>query len=162
MKRKSMEEAECPVARALDLIGDWWTLLIVRDAFDGMRRFSDFQSSLGISRGILSARLKGLVDCGILEMVPPEDGGAHHDYLLTAKGAALFPILVGLRQWGETHCFEPGEPHSILVERTTGRRIGPLKLEDASGQPLEAAMTEVRKVAAAPVRTGRKRAAQNA
>ncbi|AKU95599.1 Transcriptional regulator, HxlR family [Labilithrix luteola] len=146
MKRKSMDGATCPVARSLDVIGDWWTLLIVRDAFDGMRRFGEFQRSLDISKGILSTRLKALVDAGIFALVAPEDGGAHHDYVLTEKGRALFPVVVGLRQWGEAHCFEPGESHSVLVEKKTGRAIRPLCLESASGQPLSDTDTEVRKV----------------
>lgn len=146
MKRKSMNGAECPVARALDVIGDWWTPLIVRDAFDGMRRFGEFQRSLGISKGILAARLKALTEAGILQATPPDDGGAHQDYILTPKGRALFPVVVSLRQWGEAHCFGPGEAHSVLVEKASGRLVGPLKLEGASGKPLDASATEVRKV----------------
>ena len=148
MKRKSMERAECPVARALDVIGDWWTLLIVRDAFDGIRRFSAFQRNLGISKGILAARLKALEEADILRPEEPEDGGAHSDYVLTAKGRGLFNVVVGLRQWGEAHCFEPGEEHSVLVEKDSGKPIEALVLRDAKGRPLDAASTVVRKVGA--------------
>lgn len=146
MKRKSMEGAECPVARALDVIGDWWSLLIVRDAFDGVRRFSEFQRSLGISKGILAARLKALEDAGIVEQVMPKDGGAHRDYVLTSKGRDLFLVVVSLRQWGETHCFAPSEAHSVLVERSTGQQVGPLRFDDSAGSALDASSTEVRKV----------------
>lgn len=146
MKRKSMDGAECPVARALDVIGDWWTLLIVRDAFDGIRRFSAFQRNLGISKGILAARLKALEEADILRPEAPEDGGAHSDYVLTEKGRGLFTVIVGLRQWGETHCFDPGEAHSVLVEKASGQPVGALVLRDSRGVPIDASSTEVRKV----------------
>lgn len=148
MKRRSMERAECPVARALDVIGDWWTLLIVRDAFDGIRRFSGFQRNLGISKGILAARLKALEEADILRPEEPEDGGAHSDYVLTEKGRRLFTVIVGLRQWGEAHCFEPGEAHSVLVEKASGHLVEPLILRNAEGHPVDASSTEVRKVGA--------------
>lgn len=146
MKRKSVGDAECPVARALDVIGDWWTLLIVRDAFDGVRRFSEFQRSLGISKGILAARLKALEEAGIVEQAPLEDGSAHSEYILTSRGRDLFLIVVSLRQWGEAHCFDPGEAHSVLVERSTGQQVEPLRLEDSAGSALDVDSTEVRKV----------------
>lgn len=76
MKRKSLEDAQCPVARTLDVIGDWWSLLIVRDAFDGVRRFSEFQKGLGMAKNILSTRLRTLVAHGVLETVPASDGSA--------------------------------------------------------------------------------------
>lgn len=148
MKRKSMEGAECPVARALDVIGDWWTLLIVRDAFDGISRFGAFQRSLGISKGILAARLKALEEADVLRPVEPEDGGGHYDYVLTTKGRDLFTVIVGLRQWGEAHCFKTGEAHSVLVEKASGHPVEPLILRDAEGRPLDLSSTEVRKVGA--------------
>jgi DNA-binding HxlR family transcriptional regulator len=90
--------------RCVDLIGDRWSLLIVRDAFDGMRRFGDFQRSLGVARNILSDRLKKLVDAGILAMQGASDGTAYQEYVLTTKGESLFPIVVALRQWGSNIC----------------------------------------------------------
>lgn len=146
MKRKSTGSAECPVARTLDVIGDWWTLLIVRDAFDGVRRFSEFQRSLRISKGILATRLKALENAGIVEQMPPQSGGAHSEYILTTKGRDLFLVVVSLRQWGEAHCFDPGEAHSVLVERSSGQQIGPLRLDNAAGSVLDPNSTEVRKV----------------
>ena len=91
----------CPVARSVDLIGDRWSLLIVRDAFDGMRRFSDFQRSLGVARNILSDRLKKLVDAGILQTEAAAKGSAYQAYVLTPRGESLFPVVLALRQWGE-------------------------------------------------------------
>ena len=98
VKRTSLEGAACPVARALDAIGDWWSLLIVRDAFDGVRRFGEFQKSLGVAKNILSDRLRTLVAHDILAAVPASDGSAYQEYVLTEKGQALFPVIVGLRQ----------------------------------------------------------------
>lgn len=104
--RTRFAKADCPVARAVDAIGDPWVLLIVRDALDGVRRFGDFQKSLGVSKGILTQRLRDLVSLGVLTMTPVVQGGVYQEYLLTEKGRDLFTIVVGLRQWGEEHCFK--------------------------------------------------------
>lgn len=89
--RKPMNDEPCPVARGVDLIGDRWSLLIVRDAFDGMRRFGDFQRSLGMARNILADRLRKLVEAGVLEMQGASDGSAYQEYVLTDRGRACFP-----------------------------------------------------------------------
>lgn len=139
----------CPVARALDLIGDRWSLLIVRDAFDGVRRFSDFQRGLGMSRSMLSQRLQALQDAGVLTQ-HAADGSRYHDYVLTAQGQALFPLVVALRQWGEGHLFDPSEPRSHLQVIGTGQDLAPLLPRDAQGRALTAAETEVIKPDPAP------------
>jgi len=118
--RKSLKGDYCPSARSLDVIGDWWSLLIVRDAFDGLTRFGEFQKSLGIAKNILTERLRTLVSRGILKAVPVGDSGARLEYRLTAMGRDLFPVMVALRQFGERHLFKPGEAHSELVDRETG------------------------------------------
>ncbi len=123
VRRTSLTEDYCPSARALDAIGDWWSLLIVRDAFDGLTRFGEFQKSLGIAKNILADRLRTLVDRGILDVVPTSEGGARRQYLLTAKGRDLFPVMVALRQWGESHMFAPDEKRS----RTRRARDGPAR-----------------------------------
>lgn len=148
VKRTSFEGADCPVARSLDLIGDWWSLLIVRDAFDGVRRFGDFQKGLGVSKGILAARLRELVAHGVLVTMPASDGSAYQDYVLTEKGRDLFPVIVALRQWGEAHCFRAGEPRSTLVENETGQPVGRLELRSRKGRTLTPSETTVRKVVA--------------
>ncbi|MEV6410182.1 helix-turn-helix domain-containing protein [Kribbella sp. NPDC051718] len=144
VKRTSFGDADCPVARSVDAVGDWWSLLIVRDAFDGSRRFGEFQRSLGVAKNILSARLKALTDNGILELVP---AGAHNEYVLTAKGEALFPVIVALRQWGEAFSFEPGEPHSELLDTRDGKPLRPLEIHATDGRIITPAETEVRKLA---------------
>ncbi|MHA6203559.1 winged helix-turn-helix transcriptional regulator [Dyella soli] len=114
MRRVRLEKATCPVARALDAIGDWWTMLIVRDAFAGKTRFSEFQTSLGLAKNILSERLRMLVANGVLEKRPAADGGARSTYHLTEKGRQLRVILFALRQWGEDHLFEDGEEMTVV------------------------------------------------
>ena len=146
MKRKSLEEAPCPVARTLDVIGDWWSLLIVRDAFDGVRRFSEFQKGLGMAKNILSTRLRTLVAQGILEIAPASDGSAYQEYILTDKGRALFPVIVGLRQWGEDHLFAEQEAHSTLVESDSGQPIPRMTPTGSVGQTLTPLNTRVVKV----------------
>ncbi|AYO39337.1 helix-turn-helix domain-containing protein [Serratia sp. P2ACOL2] len=146
MKRKSLEDAPCPVARTLDVIGDWWSLLIVRDAFDGVRRFSEFQKGLGMAKNILSTRLRTLVAQGILEIAPASDGSAYQEYILTDKGRALFPVIVGLRQWGEDHLFAEPEAHSTLVESDSGQPIPRMTPTGSVGQTLTPLNTRVVKV----------------
>ncbi|WP_432881791.1 winged helix-turn-helix transcriptional regulator [Kribbella sp. CA-245084] len=139
VKRTRFDEESCPVARSVDAVGDWWSLLIVRDAFDGSRRFGEFQRSLGVAKNILSARLRALVENGILEQVPS-------GYELTAKGEALFPVIVALRQWGEAFAFAADEPHSELVDRRNHKPLRPLEIHAADGRLLAPADTEVHKL----------------
>ena len=142
----ALKDEPCPVARRVNLIGDRWSLLIVRDAFDGMRRFGDFQRSLGVARNILSDRLKKLVDAGVLEMQDASDGTAYQEYVLTAKGESLFPVVVALRQWGEHNLFESGERHSLLIDKNTGQQIPFMAPVAADGEVLKASDTQVQKV----------------
>ncbi|KTC34852.1 MAG: winged helix-turn-helix transcriptional regulator [Pseudomonas sp.] len=136
VKRTRLQDAECPVARSLDAIGDWWSLLIVRDAFDGIRRFGEFQRNLGMAKNMLAARLKTLVEHGVLEVVPASDGSAYQEYVLTDKGKGLFPLIIGLRQWGEAFFYEEGEAHSRLVDRQTRQPLQALELRSADGRLL--------------------------
>jgi len=145
VKRVSLWHAGCPVARALDVIGDWWSLLIIRDAFDGVRRFSAFQTGLGIAKGMLATRLRDLTERGILETAPASDGSAYKEYVLTEKGRGLFLVIVALRQWGEDHLYGPDEPRSSLVDTETGAPVARLELRAQNGRPLEWSDTRVRK-----------------
>lgn len=101
MQRRSFEDMKCSVAQALDVVGEWWTLLILRDAILGVTRFDEFQSRLGISRNVLSTRLETLVDHEILERVRYQDRPPRDEYRLTRKGRALWPVLTALREWGD-------------------------------------------------------------
>lgn len=144
--RKPIEQEFCPVARSVDLIGDRWSLLIVRNAFDGMRRFGDFQRDLGVARNILADRLRKLVDAGILAMQGASDGTSYQEYVLTDKGESLFPIVVALRQWGEQHLFERGERHSLLIDRRIGKPVPLMAPAAQDGTALKAQDTDVQKV----------------
>jgi len=136
MKRTSLAGADCPIARALDVIGDWWSLLIIRDALLGRRRFGEFQKSLGLAKNILTTRLRTLVDRGILEMAPASDGSAYQEYVPTPKGRGIFPILVALRQWTEEFDEHPEEIATLLVDRDSGRPVKKLELRASDGRLL--------------------------
>jgi len=137
MKRKSLEGNVCAVARSLDIIGDWWSLLIIRDALSGIRRFSEFQRSLGIAKNILTTRLRSLVAEGILEVAPSSDGGAYQEYAITQKGRDLLPVMAALGQWGSEYLFESDEIRSILVDAKTNRPIEKLQIRSEEGRALQ-------------------------
>src|SRR5947209_4928780 len=141
VKRTSLKKAKCPVARSLDVLGDWWSLLIIRDAFMGLRRFSEFQKNIGLAKNILTVRLRALVEHGILKTVPASDGSAYHEYVLTAKGRGVFPILVALRQWSEEFDQRPDQIATMLVDRENGRPVRRLELRSQDGRRLSAADT---------------------
>ena len=141
VKRTSLERDDCPIARSLDAIGDWWSMLIIREAFFGSRRFGEFQKRLGLAKNILTVRLRGLVERGILKTAPASDGSAYQEYLLTPKGRGVFPILVALRQWSEEFDEHPEEIATILVDRTDGRPVRKLELRSEDGRLLTPADT---------------------
>jgi DNA-binding HxlR family transcriptional regulator len=136
----------CPVGRSLDVIGDRWSLLIVRDAFDGVSRFGDFQRGLGVARNILADRLRKLVDADVLASQPATDGSAYQQYVLTPRGESLFPVVVALRQWGEKHLYARGEKHSRLIDLNTGKPVPAMTPRTSDGSPLAAGGTRVKKV----------------
>ena len=136
VKRTSFEKAECPIARSLDALGDWWSLLIIRDALLGIRRFSEFQKNIGLAKNILTVRLRALVDQGILKTAPASDGSAYREYVLTPKGRGLFPVLVALRQWSEEFSREGGGFPEVLVDRDKGQPVRKLELRAQDGRLL--------------------------
>jgi DNA-binding HxlR family transcriptional regulator len=125
----------------LDAIGDWWSLLIVHEAFYGISRFGEFQRKLGCPKNILTVRLRTLVGLGVLAIAPASDGSAYQEYVLTEKGRALFPVIVALRQWGEDHLFglDPGD--TVLIDRKGGRPVRRLELRSEDGRLLGPADT---------------------
>jgi DNA-binding HxlR family transcriptional regulator len=152
VKRTSLESDDCPIARSLDAIGDWWSMLIIRDALLGRRRFGEFQKSLGLAKNILAARLRMLVDQGILKLAPASDGSAYQEYVLTDKGRGIFPILVALRQWSEAFDDRPEDIATILVDRKNGRPVRKLELRAQDGRLLEAADTALKPRGSASLR----------
>ncbi|SFT36957.1 transcriptional regulator, HxlR family [Actinopolyspora lacussalsi subsp. righensis] len=135
----------CALARAVDLVGDRWSLLILRDAFDGTRAFTDFQRNLGVAKNILSDRLRRLVAHGVLDRQTAASG-KRQEYVLTNSGEQLFTAMVALRQWGESHAFDTGEPHSVLVDDDTGTPVPTLHLQRPDGTTLTAGNTHVQKL----------------
>jgi DNA-binding HxlR family transcriptional regulator len=150
VRRTSFERADCPVARSMDAIGDPWSMLIIRDAMLGLRRFSEFQKNLGLAKNILTVRLRALVANGILKTEPASDGSAYQEYVLTPKGRGVFPVLVALRQWSEDFAFAPDELSNILVDRKSGRRVQKLELRSEDGRLLGAGDTEVKAISSVP------------
>src|SRR6266852_6750566 len=144
VKRTSLEKAECPIARSLDVIGDWWSLLIIRDALMGISRFSEFQKHIGLAKNILTVRLRALVDHGILVTVPASDGSAYQEYVLTPKGRGVFPVLVALRQWSDEFSCENGGFKTLPVDRNKGRPVRKLELHAQDGRLLANGDTELR------------------
>ncbi|MDH0646770.1 helix-turn-helix transcriptional regulator [Pseudomonas sp. GD03858] len=124
---------QCPVARALQVLGDRWALMILRDAFDGLCRFSEFQRNLGLAKNILAARLKLLVEAELLVQQPASDGSAYKEYVLSEKGRSVFPIVIGLRQWGERYLFTAGESRSQLVD-DRGQALETLQVRARDGR----------------------------
>jgi DNA-binding HxlR family transcriptional regulator len=114
VRRTSFETMNCSVAQCLEVIGEWWSMLIIRDAFLGVRRFDDFQSRLGISRNVLDVRLRSLVGAGVLERVPYQQRPLRHEYRLTDKGRELWPVLTTMRQWGDKWAAPLGAPLELV------------------------------------------------
>jgi DNA-binding HxlR family transcriptional regulator len=138
MERKRLPNDACPIARSLDVVGDWWTLLVIRDALAGVTRFNTFQRCLGVARNSLSARLTALLERGLLEKRPPSDGSAFMEYVLTAKGQALAPVLIDLEQWGITHARGSAKNAPTFVDRRTNRRPRTLRMQSSDGKLLHA------------------------
>lgn len=137
MSRKRFEEMNCSIAQALEVLGDWWTFLIIREAFLGTRRFSDFQQYLGIARNILSSRLRHLVDHNVLEKVEVRQRGSRYEYQLTDQGRDLFTTITALRQWSDKWIIGKGEEPLLVRDSRTGKQLPPVKVLDQAGKPIK-------------------------
>ncbi|TCV92651.1 winged helix-turn-helix transcriptional regulator [Biostraticola tofi] len=135
-RQESLKNSECPVARTLEAIGERWCLMIIREAFDDVRRFSEFQKNLGLAKNILASRLKLLVELKVFEIRPVSNGSAYNEYVLTERGRSVFPIVVAMRQWGERYLFEKGEIHSVLMDNQGEQAIQPLEVRSERGVKL--------------------------
>ena len=136
MKYKSFDHMNCSLAQTLSVIGERWTLLILRDAFFGAKRFSQFERSLGIAKNILTARLNMLVDEGILEKRDSAEG-AHAEYVLTRKGLDLQPILLAMTHWGDTYKADARGDRLVFVERASGKPIRRMSAVSEDGRALQ-------------------------
>ena len=143
MLGRTYESQTCSVARTLELVGERWTLLIVRDAFLGVRRFGDFADRLGIARNVLQDRLERLVDEGVLEKVPYSERPLRHEYRLTAMGRDLWPVLVALLQFGDRHLSPDAGPPMLLLHRDCGGELDDRRICRRCGTPLALADVEL-------------------
>ncbi|WP_040700117.1 winged helix-turn-helix transcriptional regulator [Nocardia vinacea] len=136
MEHKSFEGMSCPVALALEQVGEWWSILILRDATHGMTRFEQFQKSLGISPNSLSRRLGALVEAGLLERRRYNERPPRDEYVLTEAGHAFRPVLIALYAWGSSY-FPPEAPNVRLVDKESGIDVDPMLIDRLTGRPLD-------------------------
>ena len=133
MQRKTLIHAECPIARSLERVGEWWSILIMRDALHGLRRFEEFSRSLDIAPNMLTRRLNSLVEAGLLERQPYSQRPLRYQYVPTAKGEDFRVVLMAFVAWGNRHYAPEGESVQI-VERETGRPVLPMMADIADGR----------------------------
>jgi DNA-binding HxlR family transcriptional regulator len=136
MQRASFSDMQCPVARSLERVGEWWTILILRDAFHGLTRFDQFQKSLGIAPNMLTRRLASLVEDGLLERRRYSDHPPREEYVLTPRGRDFRAVLVALTAWGNRHFADEGIA-SMLVDIETGEQADPVMVDRRTGKPID-------------------------
>lgn len=138
MQRKSFGHMKCPIARSLEHVGEWWSILILRDAFRGLSRFDEFQKNLDIAPNILTRRLAALVDAGLLERRRYNERPPRYEYVLTPRGRDFRPVLISLQAWGNNH-FAPEGHHVVLTDVLTGHAADPILVDRNTGQPISEA-----------------------
>lgn len=153
MQRKTLIHAECPIARSLERVGEWWSILIMRDALHGLRRFEEFSRSLDIAPNMLTRRLNSLVEAGLLERQPYSQRPLRYQYVPTAKGEDFRVVLMAFVAWGNRHYAPEGESVQI-VERETGRPVLPVMADIADGRlvPLDQCSVQAGPAASAGIR----------
>ena len=137
MRRTRFDDAPCPIARTTDLIGDWWTPIVMREAFRGARRFGDFVETLEIPKAVLTARLNRLVDEGMLDRVEYQSKPVRHEYRLTDKGRDFWNVLAAMWRWGSDWLWDGETPPLALKDRATGDVVQPLVVDEHTGRPLD-------------------------
>jgi len=155
MRRKSFGNMQCPIARSLERVGEWWSILILRDASLGLRRFDEFQESLGIAPNILTRRLKALIEAGLLERRRYSERPPRDEYVLTEAGRDFRPVLWALLAWGNKH-FAPEGASVVVVDSKTGVEANPVLVDGNSGRPLTAPAFRSAAGPAADARTRRR------
>src|SRR5437870_1994687 len=133
MERKSFGKMACPIARSLERVGEWWSILIIRDALHGFTRFDEFQKSLNIALNMLTRRLSALVDAGLLERRRYSERPPRYEYVLTEMGRDVRPVIVAMFTWGNKH-FAPEGPSVLLVEKKTRRTVDPVLVDRKTGK----------------------------
>jgi DNA-binding HxlR family transcriptional regulator len=158
VQRKSFGNMQCPIARSLERVGEWWSILILRDAFHGLTRFDQFQKNLDIAPNMLARRLNALVAGGLLERRRYSEHPPRWEYVLTERGRDFRPVLFALLAWGNRH-FAPEGPSVVIVDRRTGAEADPVLIDRKSGRPLVACDFTTAPGPAADARTRRRHAA---
>ena len=144
MRRTRFDDSPCPIARTTDLIGDWWTPIIMREAFLGRRRFDDFQEALSVSRGVLAQRLARLVEEGLLEKRLYQERPVRHEYALTEKGRDFYPVLAAMWRWGSDWLWEEGVgPPLEMYDKESGRPLRPRVVDENTGDPIDVRQVRV-------------------
>ncbi|MDR3413758.1 MAG: helix-turn-helix domain-containing protein [Formivibrio sp.] len=133
MQHKSFGNMQCPIARSLERVGEWWSILILRDAFYGLTRFDEFQKSLDIAPNMLTRRLNALVEEGVLERHLYCEKPPRHEYLLTQRGRDFRPVLLALLAWGNKH-FAPEGASVVLLDSSTGEKADPVLVDALTGK----------------------------
>lgn len=144
MKRSSFEAMNCSLARSLEIIGEWWTLLIIREAVWGTSRFDEFHHRLGIARNVLATRLERLEEAGVIERKQSAESARVFDYLLTPKGWDLFPAIVAIMQWGDRWIHQSEGPPIQFFEHSTGKGIKPIAVQNQLGKALRPDQIDIR------------------
>lgn len=144
-RRNQRATSACPIERTTLLIGDQWTLLILRNAVFGMTRFEQFQQQLGVSRATLSARLTALVEQGFCSRVAYQDNPTRHDYHLTVKGRAFFDVVAVMWNFGEAWLFETDSPSPLALKRKDGSPVRPIVVDGGTGEPLDCREVRLRR-----------------
>jgi DNA-binding HxlR family transcriptional regulator len=155
MQRKTFGNLQCPIARSLERVGEWWSILILRDAFHGLTRFDQFQKSLDIAPNMLTRRLNALVESGLLERRRYNERPPRDEYVLTERGRDFRPVLWALLSWGNKH-FAPEGKSVVLVDRETGAEADPVLVDRSSGRPISEAAFRSAAGPAADERTRRR------
>ncbi len=136
MQRKSFSDMQCPIARGLEHVGEWWSILILRDAFHGLTRFDEFSDSLGIAPNMLARRLSALGDAGLLRRQRYNDRPPRDEYLLTERGRDFRPVLLAMLVFGNKH-FLPDDREVRIVNTATGQRVDPVLADPATGERVD-------------------------
>ena len=145
MRRTRFDDAPCPIARATDLVGDWWTPIVMREAFMGARRFDDFVGRLDVPRATLTARLDRLVAEGLLRRQRYQERPERFEYRLTEQGIAFYDVLAAMWRWGEDWRWDDGEQTPLeLVDRESGRRVVPVVVDESTGERIDVRRLSVR------------------
>ena len=150
MKTKSFSDMQCSIARTLEHVGSWWSLLIIRDAMMGARRFKHFHENLGIAKNTLTSRLNDLIEGGIIEKIPASDGSPYDEYVLTDRGRELAPVMIALAQWGDKWVAHEDGPSTVITDKASGDRLPRIWPRRANGDVMALKEVGMKRAPGAP------------